>query len=69
MRHQREQLQTAHDLDKHFVQQMRALLDTVSEAVHALDLIARRESILPVPAHEPSPLLHAPQATPQHAAA
>lgn len=69
MRHQREQLQVAHDLDKHFVQQMRALIDTASDAVHTLDFIARRESILPVPAHEPSPMLHAHHAAPQHAAA
>jgi hypothetical protein len=49
---------------------MRALIATASDAVHTLDFIARRESILPVPAHEPSPMLHAHHAVPQqHAAA
>ncbi|HEV7405965.1 MAG TPA: dynamin family protein [Chthoniobacteraceae bacterium] len=69
MKHHREQLQVAHDLDKHFVQQMRALIATTSEAVHRLDFIARRESILPVPAHEPAHLQHAQHGVPQHAAA
>ncbi len=69
MKHQREQLQVSHDLDQQFVQQMRALTATASEAVHTLDSIARKESILPAPAHEPAPVVQTQLVAPRHAAA
>jgi len=68
MRTLRSQLQNSYDLDAVFVLQLRALADTATDAIHTLDLVARRENVLPVATPEPK-LLTAPFGTPQHAAA
>ncbi len=69
LRHLKAQLQTAFDIDAHFVQQMHALAETATDAIHTLDLLARREGILPVALPEPVGVVNAPFGTPRHAAA